>query len=225
MEPKRYCARPHISTVDFDGRFVVARGVAGVVVGCLLARHPAFHIGGRVVAVAGALVALFAAYFFCDPDRPLPEDRRKIYSPGDGRVMTIDAEGDCDEVTVRVFLSIFNVHLQRAPCAGTVTEAEYIKGSFRVASAPGARRNERCVLRLAPDGHEGSLVIEQIAGLIARRIECWKGEGDHVAAGERYGMIHFGSQVAVTLPSRARVLVAVGDCVAAGLTPIAEWTS
>ena len=63
-----------------------------------------------------------------------------------------------------------------------------------------------------------------MTGIIARRIECWKGEGDQVVAGERYGMIHFGSQVAVTLPLRTRVLVAVGDCVAAGLTPIAEWT-
>ena len=136
-----------------------------------------------------------------------------------------EAEGEGDEITIRTFLSIFNVHLQRAPCAGTVTDAEYIKGSFRAAMAAEARSNERCILRLSPDGHEGTLVMQQIAGLIARRIECWKGAGDHVAAGERYGMIHFGSQVAVTLPRSTRVLVAVGDRVAAGLTPIAEWTS
>ena len=207
------------------GWAVIFRCLVGAGAGLLLCRYPGLRPGGQVVVVVGLVWALFAAYFFRDPERPLPQDPGKIYSTGDGRVLSIEAEGEGDEITIRTFLSIFNVHLQRAPCAGTVTEAEYIKGSFRVASAPGARRNERCVLRLAPDGHEGSLVIEQIAGLIARRIECWKGEGDHVAAGERYGMIHFGSQVAVTRPRRTRVLVAVGDRVAAGLTPIAEWTS
>ncbi|MCX5797383.1 MAG: phosphatidylserine decarboxylase [Elusimicrobia bacterium] len=206
------------------GWAVIFRCIVGAAGGLLLCRWPELRPGGQVVAVVALVWAAFAAYFFRDPERPLPQDPRKIYSPGDGRVLSIDAEGEGNEVTIRIFLSIFNVHLQRAPCAGTVTEAEYVKGSFRVASAPEARGNERCVLRMTPDGHQGTLVVEQIAGLIARRIECWKGEGDHVAAGERYGMIHFGSQVAVTLPLRTQVLVAVGDLVTAGLTPIAEWT-
>jgi phosphatidylserine decarboxylase len=207
------------------GRYVILRGLIGVVVGCLLARHPAFHVGGRIVAATGGIFALFALYFFRDPERPLPEDRRKIYSPGDGRVMTIDTEGDGDEVTVRIFLSIFNVHLQRAPCSGTVKDAEYFKGSFRAAMSPHAKGNERCVLKIMPEGRTQSLVVQQIAGLIARRIECWVGIGDRLVAGERYGMIRFGSQVAVTLPEDARVLVCPGDRVYAGVTPIAEWTS
>jgi phosphatidylserine decarboxylase len=207
------------------GWAVIFRCLVGAGAGLWLCRYPGLRSGGQVVVVVGLVWAVFAAYFFRDPQRALPQDPTKIYSTGDGRVLSIEAEGEGDEITIRTFLSIFNVHLQRAPCAGTVTDAEYIKGSFRAAMAPGARRNERCVLRLDPDGHEGTLVMEQIAGLIARRIECWKGEGDHVAAGERYGMIHFGSQVAMTLPRHTRVLVAVGDRVAAGLTPIAEWTN
>ena len=80
-------------------------------------------------------------------------------------------------------------------------------------------------MSLLPEGRSRPLVVEQITGLIARRIECWVEPGRQLRAGERYGMIHFGSQVAVTLPLGTRVLVAVGDRVAAGLTPIAEWTS
>ena len=87
-----------------------------------------------------------------------------------------------------------------------------------------ASRNNRCVLRLLPDGHRGALVLEQIVGFIARRIDCWAARGAHLLAGERYGMIRFGSQVAVTLPENARVLAAPGDRVRAGMTPIAEWT-
>lgn len=207
------------------GYAVIFRCLVGAGAGLFLSRYPGLQTGGLLVVAVGVLWALFAVYFFRDPERPLPQDPKKIYSTGDGRILSIETEGPGDEVTIRTFLSIFNVHLQRAPCAGQVTDAEYIKGSFRAAMKPGAKGNERCVLRLDPDGHEGTLVVEQIAGLIARRIECWKGEGDRVAAGERYGMIHFGSQVAVTLPERTRILVQVGDRVAAGITPIAEWTS
>jgi phosphatidylserine decarboxylase len=203
---------------------VIFRCLVGAAAGLLICRWPELRPGGQVVAAVGLAWAAFAVYFFRDPERPLPQDQRKIYSPGDGRVLSMDSEGEGNEVTVRIFLSIFDVHLQRAPCAASVAEAEYIKGGFRAAMQPAARANERCVLRLVPDGHDGSVVVEQIAGIIARRIECWKGEGDRVAAGERYGMIHYGSQVAVTLPLRTRLLVSIGDRVVAGVTPIAEWT-
>ena len=207
------------------GWAVICRCLVGAAAGLFICRYPGLRPGGQVVVVVGLVWACFAAYFFRDPERPLPQDPGNIYSPGDGRVLSITAEGPDEELTIRIFLSIFDVHLQRAPCAGTITEAEYIRGSFRAAMAHEARANERCVIRLEPDGRPGVLIVEQIAGLIARRIECWKGAGNHVAAGERYGMIHYGSQVAVTLPLGTRVLVQVGDRVAAGLSPIAEWTS
>ena len=205
------------------GWAVIFRCLVGAGAGLFICRWPGLRPGGQVVFVVALVWTVFAAYFFHDPERPLPGDPKKIYSPGDGRVLSIEAEGEGSELTMRIFLSIFNVHLQRAPCAGTVTDAEYIKGSFRAAMAHEARANERCVIRLEPDGHKGVVIVEQIAGLIARRIECWKGEGDRVAAGERYGIIHFGSQVAVTFPKGVRTTVLVGDKVAAGITPIAEW--
>jgi len=207
------------------GWVVIARGLIGAAAGFLLSQWPEFRTGGQIVAAAGVVFALFAAYFFRDPDRPLPGDLLRIYSPGDGRVLTIAHEGPGHELTVRIFLSVFNVHFQRAPCAGTVRKAEYCRGGFRAAMNPKARGNERCVLHLVPEGRDRALVVEQIAGIIARRIECWVGEGDRILAGERYGMIHFGSQVAVTLPVNTRMLVSPGDRVYAGVTPIAEWTS
>jgi phosphatidylserine decarboxylase len=164
-------------------------------------------------------------YFFRDPTRRMPQERDKIYSPADGKVIGIDREGPGDEITIRIFLSIFNVHLQRSPCWGKVQDAEYFKGSFRAAMLPAAKANERCVIKIAPEGKTGLVVVEQIAGLIARRIECWVGIGDSLIAGQRYGMIHFGSQVALTLPSSAKVLVVPNDQVRAGLTPVAEWTA
>ena len=206
------------------GWVVIARSLVAAAVALLLTRWPGFSPAAEVLAVLALASAGFAAYFFRDPDRPLPEDPDTLYATGDGRVLSIAHEGLGAEVTVRVFLSIFNVHIQRAPCAGTVQDAEYIKGSFRAAMAAAARGNERCVLRIQPEGREQVVVVEQIAGLIARRIECWVGQGDRVAAGQRYGMIHYGSQVAMTLPAEAQVLVSVGDRVEAGITPLARWT-
>jgi phosphatidylserine decarboxylase len=206
------------------GWFVILRCAVSAAAALFLCRWPALRPGCQVVVAVAVVWAGFAAYFFRDPERARPDDPDKLYSPGDGRVLSIEQEGHNDETTIRIFLSIFNVHLQRAPCAGTITDAEYIKGSFRAAMVPEARANERCVIRIEPKGRTGPVIVEQIAGLIARRIECWKGIGDEVAAGERYGMIHFGSQVAVTIPRATRVTVLVGDVVAAGVTPIAEWT-
>jgi len=206
------------------GWSVIARSLVGAAAGYWLSRYPGLHAGGLAACAVGLAWALFAAFFFRDPHRPLPEDLSRIYSPGDGTVMSVEPEDVSNAVTIRIFLSIFNVHLQRAPCSGTVRDAEYFRGSFRAAMSRAARHNERCVIKIVPDGHAGVLVVEQIAGLIARRIECRVGIGDKVLAGERYGMIHFGSQVAVTLPADTRVLVAPGDRVCAGVTPIAAWT-
>ena len=202
----------------------MARGLIGAAAGLLLSRWPEFHAGGLAVAAVGLAFALFSLYFFRDPERPLPEDLTRIYSPGDGVVLSVDQEGMGTELTVRIFLSIFNVHLQRAPCSGTIVDAVYERGSFRAAMKPEARGNERCVLTIMPEGRQRPLVVQQIAGWIARRIECWVGEGDRVRAGERYGIIRFGSQVAMTLPADSRCLVSPGDRVFAGMTPIAQWT-
>ena len=167
--------------------------------------------------------ALFTVYFFRDPERALPTDGR-IYSPGDGVVLSVGREGPGDVITLRIFLSVFDVHIQRAPTAGRVIKVAEVPGSFAAAMKDAARGNYRVVMTIEPPGR-GLLVVEQISGLIARRIECWRKPGDAVVTGEKYGIIYFGSQAAVHFPSGSRCTVKVGERVAGGLTPIGEWTS
>ena len=137
--------------------------------------------------------------------------------------MSVAREGPGDLVTLRIFLSVFDVHLQRAPCSGTVTEVRYQPGSFRAAMVDEAKLNERSVMTIAPAGRKDPLIVEQIAGYIARRIETWPKAGQPVKAGEKYGIIYFGSQAAVHFPASARCTVKPGDRVAGGLTEIGEW--
>lgn len=211
-------------------RFVIAAAVADMigaaaVVGGIVGKRPALLAAGVVwMLLAGAFLA-FCVYFFRDPERPLPTDARKIYSPGDGRVMSVAREGAGDVVTLRIFLSVFDVHIQRAPCAGTVEQVRHIPGSFAAAMKDEAKGNERVVMTVKPEGREDRLVVEQIAGLIARRIECWPAAGAALKSGERYGIIYFGSQAAVHFPASARCTVKPGDRVAGALTEIGEWTS
>lgn len=175
------------------------------------------------LAGAGAAFAAACAFFFRDPERPLPADASKLYAPGDGRVLSVEpgpAEGPW---TLRIFLSIFDVHVQRYPCAGTVTRVERVRGGFAMAMRPEASRNDRVLVALRPAGREAEIEVEQIAGAIARRIQCSARPGAPAAAGARYGLIHFGSQVALRLPPSARPLVKPGDRVVGGITPIAEW--
>lgn len=180
---------------------------------------------GVLSSFLGLGFAAFCAYFFRDPERMTPADARAIYSPGDGVVMSVAREGPGDAVTLRIFLSVFDVHIQRAPCAGAVEKVSRAAGSFAAAMREEAKANERSVMTLLPDGRSERLVVEQIAGLIARRIETWPKPGERLAAGQRYGIIYFGSQAAVHFPASARCTVKPGDRVAGGLTPIGEWTA
>lgn len=202
---------------------VDAAGVAAIVGGVLAPSVP-WLILGVLVSVLGSLAAVFCAYFFRDPERPLPTDPGKIYSPGDGVVLSVAREGPGDVVNLRIFLSVFDVHIQRAPCAGTVEKVIRQAGSFVAAMREDAKANERCVMTIAPEGRKDRLVVEQIAGLIARRIECWPKEGERLKAGQRYGIIYFGSQAAVRFPPSARCTVKPGDRVAGGITVVGEWT-
>lgn len=206
-------------------RFVGASALAGAAGIELARRLPDWAALGWVLAAIGWGAAAFCAYFFRDPERPLPSDLSKIYSPGDGRVLSVAREGPGDVTTVRIFLSVFDVHIQRLPCSGKVERIQYVPGSFVDARLPGSKANERNVATIAVEGRRDRVVVEQIAGLIARRILCWIKEGDRAVAGERYGLIQFGSQAALHLPASARVLVSQGDRVAGGLTAVAEWTA
>jgi phosphatidylserine decarboxylase len=203
-------------------RFVVG----GTAVGCAglwLMGTPQTYGWGAVLLALGGVFTLFCLYFYRDPERTPPADPAKIYSPGDGRVLSVAREGPHDDTVIRIFLSVFDVHIQRAPCAGKVVKVDEIPGSFAAAMADAAKGNYRVAMHLETAG--GPLVVEQISGLIARRIECWRKPGDAVASGERYGIIYFGSQASVRLPSGAKATCKPGDRVVGGMTEIAEWTS
>lgn len=203
-------------------QFVVPAVAAGSV-GLWLMGRPSTVLPGALLSILSFGFAGFTLYFFRDPERALPADGR-IYSPGDGVVLSVGREGPGDVMTCRIFLSVFDVHIQRAPCAGRVTKVAEVPGSFAAAMKDAARGNYRVVMTIEPEGR-GPLVVEQISGLIARRIECWPKVGMTLAAGERYGIIYFGSQAAVHFPAGSRCTVKAGDRVAGGLTPIGEWTS
>ena len=203
-------------------QFVVPAVAVGAV-GMWLMGRPASVLAGSLISVLSFGFAGFTLYFFRDPERALPSDDR-LYSPGDGVVLSVAREGPGDVVTLRIFLSVFDVHIQRAPCAGRVTKVAEVPGSFAAAMKDAARGNYRVVMTVEPKGR-GAVVVEQISGLIARRIECWRKPGDEVANGEKYGIIYFGSQAAVHFPAGSRCTVKVGERVVGGVTPIGEWTN
>jgi phosphatidylserine decarboxylase len=170
-----------------------------------------------LLAVIFMCLTLLVLNFFRDPERPIPQDPLAIVSPADGRVMQVREE-DYQGRPVRrlsIFMSPLDVHVNRAPIAGTVREVSYRKGSFRVATQERASlENEQNVFTV--QGEQGEVVVKQIAGLLARRIVFWKRPGDTLARGERVGLIKFGSRVDVLVAPEVEWRVKVGDHVRAG---------
>ncbi len=189
--------------------------------------------GGPIVALCAAIVLLWSLWFFRDPRRETPAAPGAVISPADGVVSAIvratpPEECVADDAALRepmtrisVFMNIFNVHVNRSPIAGVVRRIAYRPGRFFNASLDKAsEHNER--LSLVLDTRAGPpLVVVQIAGLIARRIVCRVKRGDALAAGERFGLIRFGSRVDVYLPPGAEARVRVGQRVTAGETILA----
>ena len=175
----------------------------------------------RVLALLGLAVTFFIAYFFRDPDRVVPVSDGAVISPADGRVViagkvdqTLYYDGPCQKISI--FMSVFNVHVNRIPHEGLVEKIEYHPGKFVNASFDKASEdNERNAVFIITDRGK-RLCVVQIAGLIARRIICHIQAGDTVHRGRRFGMICFGSRLDVYLPADATVNVAVGDRVKAG---------
>jgi len=173
-----------------------------------------------VLLVLGA----FVLFFFRDPERTSPSDPDLIVSPADGRVMEVveEARGERPGRRISIFLSIFDVHVNRAPVAGKIAAMEYRKGRFYAAMRGRAsEENEQNVIHVATE--RGEVVFKQIAGWVARRILCWKAVGDPVTRGERVGMIRFGSRVDIWLPDRVEILVRPGQHVAGGSSILARW--
>ena len=182
----------------------------------------------RLPWLAGVCVALalFCAFFFRDPERVPPADPALVVSPADGKVVVVAPAPAVNPLgpgaqQISIFLSIFDVHVNRSPVAGSIEKVEYHKGEFLPAFDDKASlRNEQNSVVVA--GPKGRVAFKQIAGLIARRIVFRKQPGDVVERGERVGLIRFGSRVDVFLAPDARLLVKVGDRVSAGSSALAE---
>lgn len=183
--------------------------------------------GGAVFAWAGwALLAGagFCAFFFRDPERHPPGDAAAVLAPADGRVTEAGPaeEGEPGGQRVSIFLSIFDVHINRAPAAGEIRAVRYRQGAFRAAfRRDAAERNERNELEMTTE--RGTVRIRQIAGVVARRIVCRVRAGDRLAPGERFGLIRFGSRTDLLLPAGVTLSVRPGDRVRGGLTVIGKW--
>jgi phosphatidylserine decarboxylase len=172
--------------------------------------------GGLLLTLLGGAVALF----FRDPERVPPDIERALLAPADGRVVRIGPAVDGRRGTeVSIFLSLFDVHINRAPCGGTVEEVRYTPGTFKVAWKEEASRvNEQVLIRLK--GEQGDIFMRQVAGILARRIVTWVRPGQQVQAGERIGLIRFGSRVDLLLPEGVPPRVEIGDRVKGGETVI-----
>ncbi|MGE3153559.1 MAG: phosphatidylserine decarboxylase family protein [Nitrospiraceae bacterium] len=209
-------------------------------VGIPIVREGMPFVAGAAVLTGGAWVAgwtiptclfgiltLFTAWFFRNPARRVPMQGGIVVAPGDGKVIAIDREFEPrylkdSSTRVSIFLNVFDVHVNRIPCAGVVEDVVYQPGKFVAANKPEATiQNEQNALCLKTA--EGVKVLcVQVAGLIARRIVCWLTSGVQVATGERYGLIRFGSRMDLYLPETSTIRVSIGDRVKGGETIVGE---
>ena len=169
------------------------------------------------------ILLIFTFYFFRDPERVIPLGDDILVSPADGLITNISEykEGKKNYTKVSIFLSVFNVHIQRLPVSGQITKIDYIEGKFINATLDKAsEENER--LRLTLKSGSNVIYITQIAGLIARRIICYLKTNERVNQGERYGIIKFGSRVDIEFPNSYNLMVSVGQQCIGGETIIAR---
>jgi len=172
------------------------------------------------IAVIPFLLTLFMFYFFRDPERTTVEGKDLFYSPADGRVILV-RETTEDEILngkaleVSIFMSVFNVHINRAPCEGVVKRVDHYPGRFMAAFRENASKANEHVTMLLQSGQE-KVVVRQVAGLLARRIVCRVKPGDPLKQGQRFGMIKFSSRVDIFMPLNTQIKVKTGDKVKAG---------
>ena len=172
------------------------------------------------------IISLFILQFFRDPTRPIPQDKNLIVSAADGRVISIEKTTDPYKkrkaIKVSVFMNVFNVHSNKGPVSGKIINKWYFPGKFFNASlSKASSENERCALLIETDDKH-LITCVQIAGLIARRILCYKEIGGNLLKGERYGFIRFGSRVDLYLPESSKIKVTLGQKVKSCQSVIAE---
>ncbi|OGQ23056.1 MAG: phosphatidylserine decarboxylase [Deltaproteobacteria bacterium RIFCSPLOWO2_02_FULL_44_10] len=205
---------------------IAAEGFPFLVITLLLSLLAALF-GSLFLACFFLLLTLGIALFFRNPERVISQEKGVIVSPADGRILSItDAKAPFTEnpsKKISIFLSIFNVHINRAPIEGMVKNISYHQGKFFVASFDKAsEHNERNVI-LFQDDHGREIVMSQIAGLVARRIVCYLKESMRIGRGERIGLIRFGSRVDLYLPSQVELRIQEGDNVRGGSTVLGKF--
>lgn len=198
---------------------IVKESIPYIVVPVVLAAAAA-ALGFWYVAAFLFLLALFMAFFFRDPKRVPPSDPNVVVSPADGRVTRIGPSSQgVDSTVISIFLSPFDVHINRSPIAGKIVDVLYSPGKFLMATNEKASLvNEQNALTI--QGEKITVVCKQIAGILARRVVCWKTKGDNLSLGERFGMIKFSSRTDLLLPPNVTVMVKEGQRVRGGTTVI-----
>lgn len=200
---------------------IAREGLPYILVPALLTIAAAL-LGYRYAALVPLLLTLFMVFFFRDPKREPPGDPNAIVAPADGRITRVAALSENSQnrsSLVSIFLSPFDVHINRAPIAGRIIDISYTKGKFLMATDEKASLvNEQNALTI--EGDKITLVCKQVAGILARRIVCWKRAGERVSVGERFGLIKFGSRTDLILPESVEVIVSEGMRVKGGTTII-----
>lgn len=218
VKPNKESIHPSRLGICLEGIPYIGMAALGSLVFALL--------GWQVLSVLALGLTLGIVHFFRDPERVVPAEKDVAVSPADGKVLDVQSRPDpvskqqCPRISI--FMNVLNVHVNRTPISGRVTNIVYQEGSFHRASLGQAdQSNERNIIVIEDhDGHSWSMV--QIAGLIARRIVCWTGRGNEIRRGQRVGLIKFGSRVDLYMPEGYEIKVRSGDRVYAGQTILAR---
>ncbi|MGI5880911.1 MAG: phosphatidylserine decarboxylase family protein [Syntrophomonadaceae bacterium] len=198
--------------------------IIGLAVGAVLA-----YFNFYIPALIFAALTLFCLFFFRNPERVVPEEAKTVVSPADGKVMDVTTVNEeffikGNAKRIRIFLSLFNVHINRVPVSGKIGLIKQVSGLFLPAYKDEASfKNQRNYIGLETDF--GKVLIVQITGLVARRLVCWVKSGDVLKRGERFGLIRFGSCTEIYLPVDTEILVKPGDSVKGGESVIAKFIS
>ena len=205
----------------------IAREGVPFVMGALAPATLAWLWGCRKTSMAFGALACATGWFFRNPARTIPRGDNLVLASGDGKVIAVQEEFEPrylkdQSIRISIFLNLFDVHINRMPCAGTVVDVTYQPGRFTNADDPEATvHNEQNAVMIETPSKKKVLCV-QIAGLLARRIACWVGPGDVAVPGERFGLIRFGSRMDTFFPVDGRVRVRVGDRVRGGESILAE---
>ncbi|MBM3265215.1 MAG: phosphatidylserine decarboxylase [candidate division Zixibacteria bacterium] len=204
-----------------DG-WVIVTPLCSVVVVCLMLNQWRPSLAWGAIAGLAGVLALFIGFFFRDPTRSIPQGEGLIVSAADGKVVAIrriehEPFLDGPAIQISVFLSIFNVHVNRIPLTGVIRSRVLRKGQYKLAHQDAASDdNEQLALGIETD--KGRYVVKQIVGFIARRIVCYVQEGERVETGFKYGLIRFGSRVDILIPPETTIVAKLGDRVKSGET-------